>query len=83
MDLELAGEAALVTGGSRGIGLRTARVLAAEGFHLGLCARNEDDLGRGIGLVKNLYAGTEGAKVVLLRLMEGNLLDIGSEGLRS
>ena len=32
MDLGLAGRAALVTGGSRGIGLAVARALTAEGF---------------------------------------------------
>ena len=44
MDLELKGKVALVTGGSKGIGLATAQVLAAEGCNLHLAARSEKDL---------------------------------------
>lgn len=44
MDLGLKGKIALVTGGSRGIGNRTALALAREGAHLCICARNEDGL---------------------------------------
>ena len=44
MDLGLRGKTALVTAGSRGFGLATALELAAEGVHVALCARGEDDL---------------------------------------
>jgi NAD(P)-dependent dehydrogenase (short-subunit alcohol dehydrogenase family) len=40
MDLELTGRKAIITGGTRGIGRRTAEVLAEEGVAVGLCARS-------------------------------------------
>ena len=39
MDLRLAGKRALITGGSKGIGLACAHGLAAEGVHLAIAAR--------------------------------------------
>ncbi|HEX3715571.1 MAG TPA: SDR family oxidoreductase [Trebonia sp.] len=39
MDLELVGKRAIVTGGSRGIGLAIAKALSAEGAHVALVAR--------------------------------------------
>jgi 3-oxoacyl-[acyl-carrier protein] reductase len=44
MDLGISGKSALVTGGSKGIGLACAESLAAEGCHLHLAARNPADL---------------------------------------
>lgn len=44
MDLELNGKCALVTGGSRGLGLAGARALAAEGCSVCICARGEGRL---------------------------------------
>ena len=42
MELGLAGKTALVTGGSKGIGLETARALAAAGAHVTLAVRNAE-----------------------------------------
>lgn len=44
MDLGLKGKRALVTGGSKGIGLATASVLAAEGCAVSIAARDADML---------------------------------------
>ena len=44
MDLGLRESRALITGGSRGIGLATAEALAAEGAAVGLVARGKEDL---------------------------------------
>jgi 3-oxoacyl-[acyl-carrier protein] reductase len=44
MNLDLTDKVALVTGSSRGLGLASARALAAEGCRVCLCARGEDTL---------------------------------------
>ena len=46
MNLDLAGKVALVTGSSRGLGLASARALAAEGCRVTLCARGAEALER-------------------------------------
>jgi len=67
MDLGLSGRVAVITGASRGIGLATARLLAAEGATLVLCARDASRL-------KEAAAGLErsGAAVVPV---PGDVLD--------
>ena len=40
MDLGLKGKTALVTGGSKGIGLACAKALAAEGARIAVCSRS-------------------------------------------
>ena len=44
MELGLAGRRALVTGGSKGLGLAIARELVAEGAHVAICARSEAEV---------------------------------------
>jgi len=49
MDLGLRGKRALITGGSRGIGLAIARALVTEGVAVGLVARDEGTLEAAVG----------------------------------
>ncbi|MGI9570199.1 MAG: SDR family NAD(P)-dependent oxidoreductase, partial [Desulfobulbia bacterium] len=44
MELQLNEKSVLISGGSKGIGLATARTFAAEGTSLHLAARNIEDL---------------------------------------
>lgn len=44
MELGLKGKKALITGGSRGIGLHTGLLLAAEGCDVAFCGRTESDI---------------------------------------
>ncbi len=44
MDLGLAGRRALVTGGSKGIGLAIAEELVREGAHVAICSRSEEEV---------------------------------------
>jgi len=60
MDLQLAGKRAVITGGSRGIGLAVAWALAAEGADVALVARDQSTLrSAAAGL-----AGLRGGRVV-------------------
>ena len=68
MDLELAGKRALVTGGSRGIGLAIARQLALEGASVALSARDGETVARAAA---DLAAET-GAKVIGLTADTGD-----------
>src|SRR5437879_165719 len=51
MDLGIEGRAAVVTGASRGIGLATAKALAAEGARVLLVARSEETLSEAVEAV--------------------------------
>ncbi|MHB8643310.1 MAG: SDR family oxidoreductase [Gaiellaceae bacterium] len=43
MELGIAGRRAIVTGGSKGLGLAIAEELAREGVHVAICARDEEE----------------------------------------
>lgn len=57
MDLELGGKAAIVTGGSRGIGKAIARELAREGVAVAIVARNEGPLDTAAGELRDETGG--------------------------
>jgi NAD(P)-dependent dehydrogenase (short-subunit alcohol dehydrogenase family) len=59
VDLQLNGRRAIVTGGSRGIGLATARVLAAEGARVAIVARGEAALGSAAREIGALAVGAD------------------------
>src|SRR5258706_12023589 len=56
MELGLANKTALVTGGSKGIGLETARALAREGVKVLICARRRPALA---GAARNIMQTTQ------------------------
>ena len=56
MELHLKGRRALVTGGSRGIGLGVARVLAAEGCELHIASRSAESLAQARKSLEDAYA---------------------------
>jgi NAD(P)-dependent dehydrogenase (short-subunit alcohol dehydrogenase family) len=70
MDLELKGRKAIVTGASKGIGLRIAQVLAEEGVDVAICARTAADVqkaveglkAQGVNAIGDAVDVTEGEK---------------------
>ena len=63
MDLGLKGLRALVTGGSKGIGLRCAEILAAEGAAVSICAHTAADVEAAVGKLKATGATVHGTAV--------------------
>src|SRR5689334_4411446 len=62
MDLQLTNKVAIVTGGSRGLGLASARALIAEGCHVAICARGAEQLEKAAEELRQ--AAPRGARVV-------------------
>jgi short-subunit dehydrogenase len=55
-EADLRGQVAVVTGGSRGLGLLIARELASQGCKVAICARNQDELDRALHAIEALSA---------------------------
>jgi len=66
MDLKIKGKNALVTGASRGIGLRIARQLADEGVNLGICARGQEGVDKAIAELSGRGVKVYGAAVDIM-----------------
>src|SRR5262245_7286043 len=58
--IDFAGKSVLIFGGSRGLGLVLARELAAEGAHVTLAARSQEELARALAdlIGRGLWATT-------------------------
>ena len=72
MDLGLVGKVAVVTGGSRGLGLGAATALVAEGAHVVICARGEDALKQAAAALQK--SAVSGARVATVAA------DVSTEG---
>lgn len=64
MDLQLKNKIAIVTGSSRGLGLASARSLAAEGCRVCLCARTEPRLREAARAVADAAGGVDRVRAV-------------------
>ena len=62
MDLGLEGKVAVVTGGSKGIGLGISDALVAEGCHVCICSRDEQEVRKAAGELEE--RGAHGARAL-------------------
>ena len=70
MDLGLKDKNALVTGGSRGLGLASAISLAKEGVNIIICARSEEDLSKA---KSKIQVSSQVGKVLAQRAMKNKI----------
>ena len=66
MHIGIEGKYALVTGGSRGIGLSIARALADEGCNIAICARGEERLSEAVSDLEKKGINAVGISVDVL-----------------
>jgi 3-oxoacyl-[acyl-carrier protein] reductase len=66
MDLGLSGKAALVTGGTRGIGRASALKLAQEGARVAVCGRTHETLADAVAALEAVRPGAFGLEVDVL-----------------
>jgi short chain dehydrogenase len=72
---DLSGRTAVITGASAGLGLQTARVLAAHGAQVVLACRNLDKAGLAVG---QIAAGSAGTSASVVRLDLASQASVGS-----
>jgi len=65
MDLNLKNKKAIITGGSRGIGLHTARLLATEGAAVAICGRTQADVQAAVDEINDSGGSAYGYQVDL------------------
>ena len=75
MDLGLAGQIAIVTGSTKGLGFATARSLLDEGCNVTICARGEEGLAeehhvRSVGRVVNERVASAEVRGRVVRLLD-------------
>jgi 3-oxoacyl-[acyl-carrier protein] reductase len=74
VELGLEGKVALVTGGSKGVGRGVADALAAEGCHVCICSRDEEEVRRAVAA--DLTEGDDRGRLVDETLEELGAIDI-------
>jgi 3-oxoacyl-[acyl-carrier protein] reductase len=71
VNLGLEGKVALVTGGSKGVGRGVADALVAEGCHVCICSRDEEEVRRAAEEIEDAGAGSASVLAVAADLTDG------------